>query len=304
MTYKENALAIKQALYQEQNSDAREIQIKNIIVNNKLKDRVNIREYYNQFYAKNNLEDDFEEQLKGNFKDLAKCLFMTPLDYDCDEINKALNKIGYSKKNVFEILTLRSPDYIQKIKSRYKELYKEDLDILLKDKFDKTISQNLNILAETERNVNPNPDANEMKLKAEALVKTKEVDWLENRNLFEEIFAKCSPEELVMIGRLYYGATQKDLTGALNNDLLKEIVFNAIKPNELYARKLQTALHFIADTNTVNRIVALKNETDMDMIKKYYYYLYRKELTSDVINKFSGNYKDLLIDLIDGKKVL
>lgn len=297
-TYQGLAEQLYQALFQEEVKDERNKKVREIINQTDLQGRANIRAFYDKLYAEKNLMEDLDSQLSSDFRDLVMQMFMTPLQLDCDEINKALNSFTYSKDNLFEFLTSRPYRYLQKVKEKYKEIYGKDLEKEIKDKFNSNMSENILTLLNKERGKDLNPKDAKVKEKAQLLVNVKPGDWIENKKIFNEVFAQSSPEELVLIGREYFLNSGKDLTEETKHPLLKEIIFNSTIPAENFARKLHQAIKgFYTESKIVNRIMASRGEVDLDTIKDYYLYIYHIALAEDIQNETSGAYRDLLLDI-------
>ena len=53
--------------------------------------------------------------------------------------------------------------------------------------------------------------------------------------------------------------------------MLREVLFNNISPQELYAEKIYLAIKGLGTNNTLlNRILVSRTEIDMDEIKEFY----------------------------------
>lgn len=309
MSYQDDSEKLYKSLFKTKESDKREREIIDLIKNTNLEQRLHIRKYYDTVFTKKNLIEDLDSQLSGSFCKLTKYLFMEPLDYDCLEIFNALDSIRYDKKNIFEIITARPYDYIQKLKVKYSQIYKEGLEKLLTDKFGNEIGIGILSIMNTKRDTNPNPNKNEATIKANNLIKVKPNDWLKEMTIFNGIFAKSSPQELIMIGRIFYETTKSDLPTVITKELssdkskfLTEVLYNACHPSELYAIKLHDAIKGLGtDNNTINRIFVTRHELDMNIIRVLYKYYYDVELSEDIIDDTSGNYQTLLLELMKKK---
>ena len=157
----------------------------------------------------------------------------------------------------------------------------------------------------TVRNTNENPNKSECEKDAEILKKNKESTWFDNKDIFDNIFAKKSAEELVIIARYYYKKTSVALCDAIekkmsgkNKSLFNEILFNNINPSEMFADKIYSALKGIGtDTNTLNRILSTRNEIDMVDIREIYFIKYNKKLIDVIKSDTSGPYQSLCMYL-------
>ena len=185
------------------------------------------------------------------------------------------------------------------------ERYGKDLSEEISKKFKGEVGRDLNIILNTPRNENKNPDHEDSAQCAKILYESEPKEWVQNESIFTDIFAKKSPEELVLIGRYYYKKTgitpnvqaEKNLKGR-EQTLIREVLYNVCRPAELYAQKIREAVTGLGtDTNCLNRILVTRNEIDMTMIRKFYKYFYKVNLQEDIIGDTSGTYKRILTEL-------
>jgi hypothetical protein len=130
-----------------------------------------------------------------------------------------------------------------------------------------------------------------------------EGNWAGNDDIFKEVFIKSSGEELILIGRFYYKKTgknmldiiEKKITGK-NKILLKEVLYNNIIPQELYAEKIYNSIKGLGTNNSLlARVLILRHEIDMDEINEFYKDKYKKEMKDDIIGDTSGNFQKLCL---------
>ena len=249
--------------------------------------------------------EDLKSQLTGHYRDVVTYLFMNPIDFDCIELNNAIEKITYNQNNIFELITARPHWHLELVNQKYKEMYGKDLGEEVSKKFKGDVGRDLNIILNTTRNENKNPDHEDAAQCAKILYESEPKEWVKNESIFTDIFASKSPEELILIGRYYYKKTgitpnvqaEKSLSGK-EQTLIKEVLYNVCRPAELYAQKIREAVTGLGtDTNCLNRILVTRNEIDMTMIRKFYKYYYKVNLQEDIIGDTSGTYKRILTEL-------
>jgi hypothetical protein len=139
---------------------------------------------------------------------------------------------------------------------------------------------------------------------AEILYSTQESNWA-NDDIFNNIFALKSPEELVLIGRYYYKKTGVTLIDAIEKKMngkvkafFRELLYNVILPAELFAEKIYEAIKGIGTNTTIlNRVLATRNEIDMTEIRELYKWKYKVNMKDDIIGDTSGNYQNLCVYL-------
>ena len=181
-----------------------------------------------------------------------------------------------------------------------KELSKE-----IEKNFSGVLKKNLLNLLNIPRGINSIPNNEKCQKLANLLTEVGESNWAGDENIFKEVFIQSSPEELVLIGRYYLKKTGINMLDAIdqkvsgkNRTLLREVLFNNIVPEELYAEKIYYAIKGLGTNNTVlNRVLILRNEIDMDDIKEFYNKKYKVTLKDDIKGDTSGIYEKLCLYL-------
>ena len=88
---------------------------------------------------------------------------------------------------------------------------------------------------------------------------------------------------------------EKKITGK-NKILLKEVLYNNIIPQELYAEKIYNSIKGLGTNNSLlARVLVLRHEIDMDEINEFYKDKYKKEMKDDIIGDTSGNFQKLCL---------
>ena len=165
-------------------------------------------------------------------------------------------------------------------------------------------------LITTPRESNSKPDFERCEKLADLLISVGEGNWAGDENVFKEVFIKSSGEELILIGRFYYKKTGNNLLDVINKKisgkfktLLREVLFNNIIPQELYADKIYNSIQGLGTNNSLlSRVLVLRNEIDMDEIREYYMDKYKNDMKDDIIGDTSGNFQKLCLILAKGNK--
>ena len=273
-----------------------------IVLNNNLEQRLLIaKSYYQQFG--NPLYEDIKSKLSGNFKELVGYLFLTPMEFNAKMLKRGFKGLSIDEQIIFEILAVHTPEEYQQIQEAYKIETKKELTKDIEKSFSGSLRKNILNLLTTPRRVNPNPDKSLCEKWANDLINAGEKKWIEDENLFQEIFIQCSAEEMVMVARFYYQKTQvslietveKKFTGK-NKTLLKEIIYGNIIPHELYAEKMYQSIKGLGTNNSLlNRCLASRCRVDMLQIKDIYLWKYGRTLKEDIIGDTSGIYQKLCV---------
>ena len=291
-------------LYNSLDTKNKEEAVIQVVENSDLEKRLNISIYYSETYGKS-LYSELKSKLSGNFKTLAIHLFIHPITYCAKLLKKGLKSFGADEDIILETLTSYNQEEMRKIENAFKIETGKDLIKEIEKNFSGALKKNLINLVTTERNNVPNPDSEKCEKLADLLISVGEGNWAGNEDIFKEVFIKCSGEELILIGRFYYKKTgnnmldiiDKKITGK-NKTLLKEVLFNNIIPQELYAEKIYNAIKGVGTNNSLlSRVLVLRNEIDMDEINEYYKDKYKQDMKDDIIGDTSGNYQKLCLIL-------
>ena len=285
------------------NPNEKEKEVLEIVINNDLQTRLSISQYYEAVYG-TPLQEDLKVKLNPHFRNLVMDLFLSPVDYDVLQLKNSFKGFSIDEGVIFEILTSRPKEMLDEIKKLYKEQNGKEIRQEIEKNFGNPFKKNLTTLLNTERNVNPNPDKNQCEKDAEHLYNTAESNWVSDE-IFGNIFAKKSPEELVLIGRYYYKKTgvtlidtiEKKMSGKIKT-FFRELLYNVIIPAELFAEKIYEAIKGLGTNTTVlNRVIATRNEIDMTQIRELYKWKYKVDMKEDIMGDTSGNYQNLCVYL-------
>ena len=275
-----------------------------IITNNNLERRLEIAKAYGQAY-KNPLYEDMKSKLSGHFKELAGYVFLTPYEYDAKMLKRGFKGLSVDETLIFEILCCHTQEEYRKIEEAYKVETKKELSKDIDKNFSGSLKKNLLNILHVPRRVNTNPDKGRCEELADRLISAGEGNWVNDDNLFREVFIECSAHELVLISRFYFQKTGNNIIDIIekkcsgkNKTLLREILFGTVIPHELYAEKIRGAIKGLGTNNAVlNRVLASRCNVDMDEIKEIYPFKYKITLKEDIEGDTSGMYQKLCLYL-------
>ena len=273
-----------------------------IVINNDLEHRLLIAKTYGELY-KNPLYEDMKSKLSGHFKELCGYCFLTPMEFNAKMLKRGFKGLSIDEQVIFETLANHTLEEYKQIEAAYKTETNKELTKDLEKNFSGALRKNILNLISTERRTNENPDKDFCEKLAERLINDGEKNWIEDENLFKEVFILCSPEEMVLVGRFYFQKTGNNLIDVIekkfsgkNKTLLREVVFANIIPHELYAEKIYNSIKGLG-TNTalLNRVLAARRGVDMPQIKEIYEWKYKVTLKDDICGDTSGNYQKLCL---------
>jgi len=275
--------------------------ILDVTMSNNLQNRVAIAQYYKATYD-TSLFEDIKSKIGGDFGYCAAQMFLSPLEFCIWHLKLGLKK---GNETVMEMLTSKTVEELKIIEEAYRKDTGKDLKTDITKAFSGVIGKNLLNLFDNPRINNPKPNPNECQNLAAKLTELEPKNWVENENIFKEIFIKRSPEELILIARYYLKLTgnnfidvvEKKLKGK-NQNLLKEILYNNIMPHELFAEKIYLAIKG-AGTNEeiLSRSLVSRCELDMGAMRDIYQTKYKVTMKEDIIGDTSGSYQKLCVYL-------
>ena len=296
---KSAAERLHQALFDKKN---KEETCTDIIINNDLEHRLLIAKKYGELY-KSPLYEDIKSKLSGNFKELCGYCFLTPMEFNAKMLKRGFKGLSIDEQIIFEILANHTLDEYKQIEKAYKTETGRELRKDIEKNFSGNLKKDILNLISLERRTNSEPDHKECERLADLLIKAGEKKWIEDENVFRDVFALTSPEEMVLVGRYYFQKTGVLLIDAIEKKvggkgktLLREVVYGNIIPHELFAEKIYNSIKGLG-TNTamLNRVLAARRGVDMPQIKEIYQWKYKVTLKEDIIGDTSGQYQKLCL---------
>ena len=273
-----------------------------VVINNDLEHRLLIAKKYGELFG-NPLYEDMKSKLSGHFKELCGYCFLTPMEFNAKMLKRGFKGLSIDEQLIFEILAAHTLEEYKQIEDAYRTETKKELTKDIEKNFSGGLRKDLLNLISTERRKNENPDKDQCEKLADLLISSGEKNWIEDENVFRDVFILCSPEEMVLVGRFYFKKTgnslidiiEKKLKGK-NSTLLKEILYGNIIPHELYAEKIRNSIKGLG-TNTamLNRVLAARRGVDMPQIKEIYEWKYKITLKEDIMGDTSGMYEKLCL---------
>ena len=273
-----------------------------VIINNDLEHRLLIAKKYGELY-KNPLYEDMKSKLSGHFRELCGYCFLTPMEFNAKMLKRGFKGLSVDEQVIFEILACHTLEEYKQIQDAYRTETKKELTKDIEKNFKDPIRRNLLNMISTERRTNENPDKVQCEKLADLLINSGEKNWVDDPNIFRDVFILCSAEEMVLVGRYYHQKTGNNLIDVIekkfsgkNKTLLREVVFANIIPHELYAEKLYNSIKGLG-TNTaiLNRVLAARRGVDMPQIKEIYQWKYKTSLKDDIKGDTSGMYEKLCL---------
>ena len=291
-------------LYSALDAKNRDEAVLNVVENTNLDQRLQICNYFAEKYGKS-LYSELKSKLSGYFKSIAIHLFLHPITFVAKNLKKGLKGFSADETVVLEALTSHTQEELRQIEEAFKAETGKDLSKEIEKNFSGPLKKNLLNLLNVPRGENHNPDKAKCEKLAQLLIDVGEPNWAGDENVFKEVFIQSSPEELVLIGRYYMKKCGNNMLDVIdqkvsgkNKTLLREVLFNNIIPQELYAEKVYLAIKGLGTNNTLlNRVLVARNEIDMDDIRDFYQAKYNVSMREDIMGDTSGIYQTLCLVL-------
>ena len=251
---------------------------------------------YESIY-KENLREKLQKKLKGNLKDLIDALIQDPIEYDANEVFKAIDGWGTDDDSLIELICTRSPDRLKDISKKYAETRENTMDFDIKNDTSQAYGRLITEMSKGERSENPYPNINKIKeickeLKGE---KNKKFD----KDIFVKYFSKCSYPELAMIYKIFEKETGINLLdfisekfGADSKNLYQTIFTYLANPNKYFAERI----HSWKNNLVIRNIVSQRD--NLEEIKEEYKKHYFKDLTEDIKEKTKDGYQKALLKIV------
>ena len=100
--------------------------------------RLEIVKAYKASYGRD-LISDLKSELHGKFEDAMIALFTDPIEYDADELRKAMKGLGTNEDTLIEIICSRPAPILSQIKAKFNQNYKRDLEADVKSETSGTL---------------------------------------------------------------------------------------------------------------------------------------------------------------------
>ena len=260
-----------------------------IICSRSNEQRLKIAETYVTGFGKE-LSEVIESKLSGNVKNLIQGCLLSKVDFDANEINRAIRGAGTDEDLLSEIIATRPSRHLVHVRDKYKELFSETLDEAIKGDTSKYYEKLLIAIIQGKRSDNPYPNSQKMK---EIVEKLKGSDGKYQNDYFVQYFSTCSYGEICTICRLFESTYKENVLDVLKNEMDKD-AYDFIR---IFLRYISDSGTFFAEKlhnfkeKDLTRILISRSEVNMDEIRDAYKELYRADLIDDLKEKTKGEYQ-------------
>ena len=278
------------------------------ILNTNNYERQIMNDYTESTYSKS-IINLLDSAFKGDLKEVITYMFYSPYELDARLLNTALSGFRTDSKLIVEIFASRPKWYLELIDQEYKKLYKVTLKSVLEKKKNNNFNKFLLCLFETERPEGKHLELNEAEQIVDEMLKKGLKVYGTDLDLFKKVFVLKSREDFILISRVFFKNNPKkknlyqacdDQVGGDNRELLKALVYSICDSSHYFGHNLKKAIVGLGtNTKVLNRILALRSEIDIDVIRERYLGETGRTLVDDMKGDTSGDYCKFLCMLAE-----
>lgn len=263
--------------------------------------------YYSKY--KKDLINDFKKELSGKFKELTVALYRSPLEFDVYEVFKAMDGVGTDEDALIEILCTRPSSRIEEIKTTYKDLFNKTLIEVIQDETSNFIERLLTSLVSNKRSIISTIDQEKLKKDIEYLktIFDRKINVEDIEENFIVIFSSRSYYEIEYIYNQYKNTYNLDLKDQIKKKFdsdeflcLSTIINYSLNKLEYFADRINYSFKGLTSKDDILiRSIVSREEEDLKEIGEFYKQKYKISLYDTISNQCSGDYKKLLLGIID-----
>lgn len=269
------------------------------------KERIEIKDMFKTCYGKD-LIKELKSELGGKFEDIVVNMLLPPAEYDARSLHKAVEGIGTKESVLVEIMCSRNNTEIAAIKENYKRLYKTQLEKDLVGDTGGHFKRLMVSLCMGNRQENAVVDINKAKSDAKALYEAGEAKLGTDESRFNAILASQNYDQLRVVFHEYNQISKHTIEQVISNEFSGDIkngmlaIAKCVQNTPLYfAEQLYNSMKGAGTSDQqLIRCVVTRCEIDMVQIKQEFQKKYGKTLESFIKDDASGDYKRMLIALV------
>ncbi|XP_059481273.1 annexin B9-like [Neocloeon triangulifer] len=278
----------------------------NILANRTNNQRQLIAHRFESLFGKK-LIDELKKELGGSFEDVVVGC-MLPLDrYFAQELHDAMHGPGTREDALIEILCVLDNAWLKLIQKTYYDMFDKDLEYDIKRDTAACFEKLLLALLEAKRDESVTVDSGKVDADVDALYAAGEKKIGTDEEIFIDILTKRSFAHLQVLFREYknkhgsdfHEVIEKEFEGE-TEDALVTMVRCYTNTTKYFARQLHKAMDGVGTNNrALIRTIVTRSEFDLGNIKEAYVKEYEKSLIKAIEDDCSGDFKRMLVALID-----
>ena len=244
------------------------------------------------------LKEELEKILKGKLKDLIEALLQDPIEYDANEVYKAIKGFGTDDDALIEIISTRTPDRLKEVSKKYFEMRNNTMDFDIENDTSQAYGKLITNMSKGERSENPYPNIKKIKEICNEL--TKEIGGGKiNKDIFVKYFSELSLFELRMLYRVFEKEKDSNIIefinekfGSESRNLYKAFFAFLVDPYKYFAERI----HLWKDDIVIRVIVSQRD--CLDEIKTKYKGIYDKNLVDDIKENTKDGFQKALLKIV------
>ena len=244
------------------------------------------------------LKEVLEKILKGKLKDLIEALLQDPIEYDANEVYKAIKGIGTDDDALIEIISTRTPDRLKEVSKKYFEMRNNTMDFDIENDTSQAYGKLITNMSKGERSENPYPNIKKIKEICNEL--TKEIGGGKiNKDIYVKYFSELSLFELRMLYRVFEKEKDSNIIEFINEkfgsdsrNLYKAFFAFLVDPYKYFAERI----HLWKDDIVIRVIVSQRDS--LDEIKTKYKGIYDKNLVDDIKENTKDGFQKALLKIV------
>lgn len=254
------------------------------------------------------LVKDLSSELSFKFKQTVLASMMTPVEYDAEQLYKAIRGAGTNEEAIVEILCTRSNQQLRDIRTTYRNLYRNDLERDLIGDTSGHFRRFVVSLVTAGRAEGNAIDYEKAKREAMELYQAGEARWGTDESKFNQVLCSNSHAQLRAVfaeyERVAHRSIQQSLSREMSGDLLMgmQTLANVVtNPHKYFADRLHRAMRGAGTSDdTLIRVIVSRSEVDLVQIKQEFQRQYGQTLESWIQGDTSGDYSRMLLALVTG----
>jgi len=253
------------------------------------------------------LEHVVRHKLRGDFQACVLAIIQEPDEYDADLLYDAMEGVGTKDHILIEILVTRSSEHLKKVSDIFIHKRGKSLEKWVASETSGDYKKYMMRLVQGSR-VSSAEKVNQEKVKEDvkALYSAGEGRLGTNESVFIEIFAERSWKHMRLVSEGYANefrhsletAVKKEFSGDIEKALIWSLEF-FMDRHAFFARRIHESIEGVGTKDKdLIRLMASRRTVDLYEIAEEYEKIYRKSLKEDVADDTSGNYRELLVQMI------
>ncbi|KAL5108574.1 Annexin A7 [Taenia crassiceps] len=300
----EDAEELRQAMKGIGTDEARIIKV---LANRSASQRKAIASRYLALFGKH-LEKDLKRELTGNFEEVVLASLQDVAEMKACALRKAMKGAGTKEHVLIQVIAVASNSELQQIKHAYQTIVERDLEKDISSETSGDFRCILVAMLQAQRDENPNVNQAQVEVDADALYKSGEGRMGTEESRFTQIFSQRSFQHIKEIAKTYAIRYKKTLIEAIKSETsgdyretLITIVSFAEDQIVLYVKWLQDSMVGMGTRDDdLIRLILSSAEINLGDIKEAYQRKTNKLLTNAIQSETSGDYKRMLIAIVEG----